>query len=239
MIKSKVKIVALILAAGSGKRFSQNIPKQYASLFGKRILDYSIDIFNNHPLISHSLIVLSNKDELFFNNKYSGTNTAIGGDSRQVSVRNGLESLKKYNPDFILIHDSARPLVSKKLITNLCDEVIKSNAVIPALAVTDTVKRKIGKKLKTQERDNLYMVQTPQAFSFKLISHLHNKYKDKNFTDDSALCEEDNINVKLIAGEKNNIKITNPEDIIMAEYIITSRLNFESDDNAKKIKIKI
>ena len=123
------------------------------------------------------------------------------------------------NPDFVLIHDAVRPLVSASLITSLCTAAIASGAAVPALPVTDTVRR----HGKTESREGLYTVQTPQVFRFELIDRLHRKYQGKSFTDDAALCEADGHAVTLVPGQQDNIKITHPADLALAEQYLFSR----------------
>jgi 2-C-methyl-D-erythritol 4-phosphate cytidylyltransferase/2-C-methyl-D-erythritol 2,4-cyclodiphosphate synthase len=213
------KIAALIVAAGSGERFGGGVPKQYAPLMGKPVLCWSIDAFKNHPLISEVAVVIHPDHADHFKNSVQGIVPVLGGSNRQESVQKGLQALRAGRPDFVLIHDAARPLVSASLITSLCREVMTSGAAIPGIAVTDTVKR----NGKTESREGLCTVQTPQAFRFELIDGLHLKYQGKSYTDDAALCEADGQAVKIIPGQRDNIKITHPEDIALAEQFLFSQ----------------
>ncbi|MCE9507009.1 MAG: bifunctional 2-C-methyl-D-erythritol 4-phosphate cytidylyltransferase/2-C-methyl-D-erythritol 2,4-cyclodiphosphate synthase [Alphaproteobacteria bacterium] len=219
MLNKNNKIAALIVAAGSGERFGGDVPKQYAFLMGKPVLAWSIDAFKNHPLISEVAIVIHPDHADHFKNAAKDMAPIFGGGSRQESVQKGLQALRAGQPDFVLIHDAARPLVSESMITALCHEVMESGAVIPGIAVTDTVKR----NGKTESREGLCTVQTPQAFNFELIDGLHLKYQGKSYTDDAALCEADNQAVKIIPGQRDNIKITHPEDISLAEQYLFSQ----------------
>lgn len=213
------KIAALIVAAGSGERFGGGVPKQYAAFMGKPVLAWSIEAFKSHPLISEVAVVIHPDHADYFKNTANGMTPVFGGSDRQGSVLKGLEALRSAAPDFVLIHDAARPLISGKMITDLCHEVTASGAVIPGIAVTDTVKR----NGKTESREGLCTVQTPQAFRFALIDGLHQKYQGKSYTDDAALCEAEGQAVKIIPGQRDNIKITHPEDIAMAEQYLFSR----------------
>jgi 2-C-methyl-D-erythritol 4-phosphate cytidylyltransferase/2-C-methyl-D-erythritol 2,4-cyclodiphosphate synthase len=212
-------ISALIVAAGSGERFGGRVPKQYLPLMGKPVLGWSVEAFQNHPLISDVRVVIHPDHGDYFKNVSQGITPVIGGSDRQTSVRKGLEALRATKPDFVLIHDAARPLVSDDLITSLCNAAIESGAAIPGIPVTDTVKR----DGKTESRENLYTVQTPQAFRFDLIDRLHQKYQNKSFTDDAAFCETDGHPVTVISGQRDNIKITHPEDMALAEQYIFSQ----------------
>ena len=230
--KSKtVKIVALIVAAGTGERFGGLLPKQYMSLSGKPVLKWSVDVFKNHPQISHIVVVVNHEHLGSFKEAIDrlepelGVELVTGGMSRQQSVARGLEALKKYNPDFVLIHDAARPLLSTELINTLCQEVVVHSAVIPALPITDSVKRKTDTLLSTESRESLFAAQTPQAFNFMLIHILHKKYPDRPVSDDAMLCEIEKLPVKIIPGEFSNIKITHPEDMMIAKHYILNQYN--------------
>lgn len=211
------KIVALIVAAGSGERFGGAVPKQYLPLMGKPVLRWSIDAFQNHPMISDVRVVIHPEHRNLFKNAAPEITPVIGGSSRQESVRKGLESLRALKPDAVLIHDAARPLVSDDLITTLCGE---TDAAVPGIPVTDTVRR----NGKTESRDGLFTIQTPQVFPFSLMDKLHQKYQDKPFTDDAALCEAEGHPVKIISGQRDNIKITHTGDLPLAEQYLSSRL---------------
>jgi 2-C-methyl-D-erythritol 4-phosphate cytidylyltransferase/2-C-methyl-D-erythritol 2,4-cyclodiphosphate synthase len=211
-LTSNKKIAALIVAAGTGERFGNATPKQYLPLMGKPVVQWSIDAFRNHPMITDVIVVTQGV-------KIDGVSTIIGGSTRQQSVHKGLEAFRAAKPDLVLIHDAARPLISADLITSLCNAAMVSGAAVPALPVTDTVKR----NGKTESRDGLYTVQTPQAFRFELIDGLHQKYQDENFTDDAALCEAEGHAVTMVQGQQDNIKITHPQDITRAEQFLFAR----------------
>lgn len=190
------------------------MPKQYLPLMGKTVLEWSIEAFNNHPLVSDFVVVVHPDHP-----KLENIKTVTGGNNRQQSVQKGLAALRAAKPDIVLIHDAARPLISQQLITDLCTAAIESGAAIPAIPVTDTIKR----NGKTEGREGLYTVQTPQAFRFDLIDKLHQKYQDKSLTDDAALCEEDGHPVTFVPGQSDNIKITHPADLARAEQYLFAR----------------
>jgi len=234
-LTSTKKIAALIVAAGAGERFGGNVPKQYLPLLGKTVLAWSVEAFRLHVMVSDIVIVVNPKyphpnplPEGEGTNKPSPSGRGLGegtisivagGDTRQQSVQNGLAALRATKPDIVLIHDAARPLISQQLITDLCNAATESGAAIPALPVTDTVKR----NGKTENREGLYTVQTPQTFRFDLIDSLHQKYKDKSLTDDAALCEAEGHSITYVAGQPDNIKITHPADLARAEQYLFAR----------------
>ena len=225
-MKTDKKIAVLIVAAGAGERFGGGIPKQYLPLMGKPVLCWSIAAFQNHSLISGCYVVIHPEHQAAFRDATEGivlSAPIIGGSNRQESVQKGLEALCDYKPDIVLIHDAARPLVSEELISAICREAMSSGAAVPGILVTDTVKRRVQDALKTENREGLYTVQTPQAFRFDLIDGLHQKYRGQSFTDDAALCEAEHHPVSIVPGQRDNIKITHPEDRKLAEQYLFSR----------------
>lgn len=214
------KIAALIMAAGAGERFGGATPKQYLPLMGQAVLRRSLAAFQDHPLISDVTVVIHADHVDYFKALVPDVEFVAGGADRQSSVRAGLEHLRGKNPDVVLIHDAARPLVTARLITEICKAAIETGAAIPGLPVTDSVKR----HGKMESRDGLYTVQTPQGFSFALIDSLHQKYKGKSFTDDAALCEAEGCEVTIVPGLRDNIKITHAGDIELAEQYLQARL---------------
>jgi 2-C-methyl-D-erythritol 4-phosphate cytidylyltransferase/2-C-methyl-D-erythritol 2,4-cyclodiphosphate synthase len=212
------KIIALITACGRGNRFhnSQGIPKQYLPLAGMTILRHSILAFLNHPKISDVICVIHPDDILLYEEAIAGLdllNPVFGGNTRQASIRMGLEALRDYNPNKILIHDSVRPFVSKRIINGILEKLETHPAVIPAIAVEDTLKKIGDGKIEwTLERENLWRAQTPQGFLYEDILNSHIAFKDLNFTDDSALNEYAGIPVAIVPGSQNNFKITTEED---------------------------
>lgn len=220
MKNKQQKIAALIVAAGSGERFGGATPKQYLPLMGREVLRRSLDAFQNHPQVSEVVVVIHAEHVDYFKTIAPDVAFVAGGADRQSSVRAGLEHLRAKNPDVVLIHDAVRPLVTAALITDVCESATETGAAIPGLPVTDTVKR----HGKTESRDGLYTVQTPQGFSFALIDGLHRKYKDKSFTDDAALCEAEGREVTIVTGLRDNIKITRAGDIALAEQYLLARL---------------
>ena len=210
------KITVIILSAGSGKRFDKIKPKQLFSIGNETLLDINIRKFLNVKNINNLVIVhskeISTKVKKLGNKKIFLT---LGGKTRQESVKNGLNYAKKLKPDIVLIHDCARPFVDEELIKNLIANTSFSSGSVPVLKVNDSL-RHIN--LKTSEskkisREHIFQIQTPQSFPFKKILKAHNKSTKNNYTDDSSLAEENNIKMKFIFGDKNNIKITDKNDI--------------------------
>lgn len=220
------KIVALITASGRGSRLSLNgegIPKQYLPIAGVPMLRHTILAFLNHPQITDVMCTIHPDDVALYEEATLGLdllNPVLGGETRQASVHNGLEALKEYNPDKVLIHDGARPFTSKRVITGILEKLITHPAVIPAIAVEDTIKKYGDGKIEwTVERENLWRAQTPQGFIYQDILNAHSAFKNMNFTDDAALDEYAGIPVAIVPGSQNNFKITTEEDYERAKRI--------------------
>lgn len=223
------KIVALITACGRGNRFNrgEGIPKQYLPLAGAPLLRHSILAFLNHPEISDVICIIHPEDAALYEEAVMGLdllNPIFGGETRQSSIRLGLEELREYNPDKVLIHDGVRPFVSKRIVSGILEKLTTHPAVIPAVAVEDTLKKYSDGKIEwTLERENLWRAQTPQGFIYEDILNSHIAFKDLNFTDDSALNEYAGIPVAIVPGSQNNFKITTEEDYERAKRV-ASRL---------------
>ncbi len=220
------KIAVLIVAAGAGDRFGGTIPKQYLTLMGRPVLCWSIAAFQNHPLISGCHVVIHPEHQAAFRDATEGIalpDFITGGSNRQESVQKGLEAIRADKPDVVLIHDAARPLISEDLISALCREAMSSGAAVPGILVTDAIKRCVHDAMKTENREGLYTVQTPQAFRYDLINGLHQKYRGQSLPDDTALCEADHHPVTIVQGQRDNIKITYSEDLLLAEQYLLSK----------------
>ncbi len=221
------KIAVLIVAAGTGERFGGNAPKQYLPLLGRPVLRWSLDAFRQHPAISAVYTVIHADHQQAYAAAAQGLDLPapiIGGATRQESVRKGLEKIASLDkPDYVLIHDAARPGITSTLISDICASLKTKDAVIPALAVADTLRRKTGDGFRTESRDGLYAVQTPQAFRFDTILGLHKKYADRAVTDDAALCEITGPVLTLIQGERDNFKVTQGDDLACMEQALGAR----------------
>ncbi len=213
-----MKTVALITACGRGNRFNngEGIPKQYLPLAGMPLLRHSILAFLNHPKIDDVICIIYPDDVELYEEAATGLdllNPVFGGETRQASIRMGLEALREYNPDKVLIHDGVRPFVSRRIINGILEKMETHPAVIPAIAVDDTLKKYSDGKIEwTLERENLWRAQTPQGFIYRDILDSHTAFKDLNFTDDASLNEYAGIPVAIVPGSQNNFKITTEED---------------------------
>lgn len=234
MIDTPAHVAALIVAAGSGTRFGAgDVPKQYAPLLGRPVLRWSVDLLRRHPAVSTICIVIQPEHKQLCQAALAGLPAedvliVDGGATRQQSVRKGLEALASTScpPDHVLIHDGARPCASSALIGHIIAALAAGKTcAVPALAVTDTLKKlspAAPSGVETQPRDGLYAVQTPQGFSFADILALHRRFEaEDNLTDDTSLMERAGLPVSIEAGERDNIKITYPDDIRAATAILS------------------
>ena len=206
-----MKITAVIVAAGRGTRAGGTTPKQWQHLLGKRVIDHSIDLFKNNSRITKVMVVLHSDDLTLL--KRNDVLFTEGGGTRSESVKYGLKALQQTErPDYVLIHDAARPSTPPALINSVIDNLKTSDAVAPALPVTDTLWEVIDKKvIETKNRSNIWRAQTPQGFNFNKILEAHNtSFSDA--TDDVEVAIAAGIQVKVISGSEANIKITQAED---------------------------
>lgn len=223
---------AIILAAGSGRRFSDDTAKQFVHVAGESVLIRSAKAFENSELISEIIVVTRRADIEGCRNmlKENGitkvTRVVAGGDTRQKSAKNGFDAV---NPacEFVAIHDAARCLVTPEMIEAALESAYVHGACACATKATDTIKKTDGANsiTETVNRENAWLVQTPQIFMadmYRAASYMGEK-DNIEATDDCALCERLGFKVKLVDVGKTNMKITYPEDIIIAEAILKYR----------------
>jgi 2-C-methyl-D-erythritol 4-phosphate cytidylyltransferase/2-C-methyl-D-erythritol 2,4-cyclodiphosphate synthase len=216
------KIAAVVLAGGRGTRSGGDLPKQYRALGGDPVIASSLRLFLGHPAISMVQPVIHADDHPRYAAATAGLALAapvIGGATRQDSVLAGLNALEAAAPDFVLVHDSARPFATATLVDRAIAAVQKSGAAIPALPVTDTIKQvdAEGRVTKTIDRTTLRSVQTPQAFAYRKLLDAHRRAAKEgrhDFTDDAALAEWAGLSVTAFLGEAGNIKLTTAEDFV-------------------------
>lgn len=217
----------VIVAAGSASRMV-GANKILMPLGGMPVIARTIAAFQNHPKVGD--IVLVTRDDMVLEfqniteqyNFFKVSDIVVGGKSREESVKNGFERLKKNDKiKTVLIHDGARPLVSAALIDRVIGGVEEFSAVIPAVPVKDTIKKiaKLGKVEQTVDREKLVNIQTPQGFLASLFeSALEKSGEDISaFTDDASIVEAQGVSVYTVLGDYKNIKITTPEDMLIAK----------------------
>jgi len=203
----------IILAGGESKRFNSNTPKPYHLYKGKPLLLHSIDRIRNYGKFDKIVLVINKKHKAYIKKlRIKGLKIIIGGKTRAESAYKGLKSIKSYNIKNVMIHDAARPNFSLKLLEKLNKELKSNDCVIPAIQCTDSIKQKSLNKIINLKRENIYLVQTPQAFNYNKLYKLQNN-KGAEVTDDANLFVKAGKNIKIIKGEINNNKITVNSDI--------------------------
>lgn len=221
--------LAVIVAAGRGTRMNTEIPKQFMQLAGKPMLYWTIKCFERCSLIDEIVVVVAEEYLIYASTaivdkyKLKKINKIItGGETRQESVLAGLTACPA-STDKVAIHDAVRPFVRDELIVRLFEKTTASQAAIPAIHVKETVKY-VGEDMiaKTLPRENIYLAQTPQVFYYQQIFEIHKRAALEKFeaTDDAQLAEQYGLKVVVVEGHYDNIKITTPEDMILAEEIL-------------------
>lgn len=227
--------IALILAAGSGSRMGNaDKPKQFLPIYGKPLMIHTIEAFEAHDEVEAVVIVTNDIyiDQVkvwckqYDLSKVKGV--VAGGDSRQISVYNGLMAVKniaKSDNDIIIIHDAARPLISQKIISDNIKACMKFGAVDTVIKASDTIIRSTDEKTINDipNRSELYQGQTPQTFKLSLILQAHEKAKSgliPNVTDDAKLVLSLGEKVHLVEGSKQNFKITTFDDLMMLKALL-------------------
>ncbi|MFI0848258.1 bifunctional 2-C-methyl-D-erythritol 4-phosphate cytidylyltransferase/2-C-methyl-D-erythritol 2,4-cyclodiphosphate synthase [Mesorhizobium sp. IMUNJ 23232] len=226
------RVAVVIVAAGRGERAGvADGPKQYRLVGGKPVISRSIGAFLRHPAIGQIVAVIHPDDHALFAEAVktlaSKVTVVDGGATRQDSVRLGLQALRETAPAKVLIHDAARPFVDISLIDRTIEAIGERQAALPAVAVSDTLKRggSDGIVSETVSRSGLFAAQTPQGFPFWPIhaAHLKAHHAGKmDFTDDAAIAEWTGIPVKLVEGSPDNIKLTWARDIEMAHQRLSA-----------------
>ena len=226
-----MKSTAIVLAAGQGKRMNSKVQKQFLLIKGKPVLYYSLSCFQNSREIEE-IIVVTGKESINFCKQeiieaycFSKVKAVIpGGKVRYDSVYAGLCACE--DSDYVFIHDGARPFLSNDMIRRGKEAVLDYGACVIGMPSKDTIKiaDENGMVESTPSRNKVWNIQTPQIFSYTAIREAHEKARQQNMadiTDDAMVIERfGNMKIKLVEGSYENIKITTPEDIVVAEKIL-------------------
>ncbi len=234
-----MKVTAIIPASGRGTRMQSSVAKQYMELCGKPLLYHTIKAFEESPVDDIILVVPEGEEDFVRviivepNGFYKVKKIVVGGEARYNSVFNGL--LAAEGSDYVLIHDGARPLVDEALIMRCIEAVQKDKACIAAVPVKDTIKEinADGVVEQTIDRSKLYAIQTPQCFEYPLILNAYSRLFRQaasgqmaldGITDDASVIElMTEQPVKLVQGDYRNLKVTTPEDIVVAEAFLKNK----------------
>ena len=244
-----LKNYGIILASGTGSRYGADIPKQFVKIAGKTILEHTIEIFEKSSAINEIIIVITPEYRniaegiLLKNNYKKVTKLLNGGEIRKESSYIGISSIEDSEAN-VLIHDCARPFLTQKIIENCIDALKKFSAVDVAIPATDTIVETDSNNIirNIPKRANLRRGQTPQCFKLSVIKKAHELSKnDKNFTDDCGLVVKYNLaDVYIVDGDVENIKVTYPSDIFMADRLFQIRSSlYPEEENLNKLEGKV
>ena len=217
------RAAAVVVAGGSGTRMGSDVRKQYLDLLGQPVLLWAVRAFLEHPGVDATVVVLPPADAADPPPWLAGLAVRLvgGGAERGDSVRNGLEAVPD-GTELVLIHDGARPLVSREVIDRVLRGARRGGAV-PAVPATDTLKESDadGGVVRTLDRTRIRHVQTPQGFPLGQIRDAHRRARDEGWvgTDDASFMERFGFPVRLVEGAPENLKITRPLDLVMAEAL--------------------
>jgi len=223
--RSNLKVGVIIAAAGSSERMS-GIDKMFALLRGKPLLAWSVDTCQECDLVQQIVIVLNSENlklgqKLAKERAWSKATVCLGGARRQDSVREGIHRLQ--DCEWVMMHDGARPFLTLDLVENGLEAAIETGAAVAAMPVKDTIKLAddTGVVVKTLQRNELWAAQTPQVFRFDMLIKAYQELTTE-VTDDAAAVERLGYKVKLYMGAYNNIKVTTPEDLALAQILAQS-----------------
>ena len=213
----------IIVAGGKGLRMGGDIPKQYLPVCGKPVLMRTLEAFHVYDASIHLILVLPVSQQAYWKQlceEYQfnlAHEIADGGETRFHSVKNGLALIKE--DGLVGVHDGVRPFVSQEVIARCYDEALSLKAVIPVVGVVETVRHLTDEGSETVPRDQYKLVQTPQVFDVALLRRAYEQTYTDMFTDDASVVEALGENVYLVEGNRENIKLTTPFDLKLAELL--------------------
>lgn len=220
-----MKYYAIIVAGGSGSRMHSAVPKQFLLLNGLPTLMHTINAFHNCQTHPEIIVVLPSDSHDYWNTLCTSHNFDIphqlvsGGETRFHSVKNGLGLINDEDA-IIAVHDAVRPLISNEIIDDSYECAAKYGNAIVAIKSRDSVRQIKDNRSVSLVRDEIYLIQTPQTFQLAQLKNAYLQPYHNNFTDDASVVEQTGVNINLISGSYQNIKITFPEDIAIAEFLL-------------------
>jgi 2-C-methyl-D-erythritol 4-phosphate cytidylyltransferase len=220
-----VKYHAIIVAGGTGSRMQSELPKQFIPIHGKPIIMYTIEAFFNSKVRPAIIVVLNPSmhqlwEGLCMKHDFKIPHKLVaGGDSRFSSVKNGLDTIVG-DHSIVAIHDAVRPLISNDIITGAYRQAEIMGSAVTMIQSKDSVRRVINGSSEALNRDEIYLVQTPQTFNSKLLKIAYQQEFNESFTDDASVVEKAGYPVNFFLGDPKNIKITYPNDLLVAEALL-------------------
>ena len=223
---SNRKIIAVVPAAGIGSRMQADKPKQYLPIHGQSILQHTLNVLLSYPHISQIVLAVAADDPYIaqLNLTQNPKITLVeGGETRADSVLNGLKAIQTDTNVWVMVHDAARPCLTHGDLDKLL-EINDDNGAILAIPATDTIKRALPSQqiAHTEDRSQLWLAQTPQFFRAALLRNalIHAKQQQLAVTDEASAMELVGFRPHLVAGRSDNIKVTRPEDLALAEFYL-------------------
>ena len=222
-----MKKFALIVAGGSGSRMNESVPKQFLELQDRPVLMHTFDVFNNYDSQIEFVLVLPQNQVEYWRElckKYNfliNHKLAFGGKTRFHSVKNGLDLIEEEG--IVFIHDGVRPLVSVQTIQNCFETAVEKGNALPVVSVAESVRFVDETGNSSVDRSKYFLVQTPQTFNLGLIQKAYQQNFSDKFSDDASVLESFGETINLVEGNRENIKITYPEDLIIAKSFLISQ----------------
>ena len=225
-MEERMKNFIIIVAGGSGSRMGTEIPKQFLELHRKPVLMHTIQVFHDFDPESKIILVLPEDQHQFWKKlclKHSFSlqhQVVFGGKTRFHSVQSGLSQIEYEG--IVFIHDGVRPLVSKETLERCLETAKKSGNAIPVLPVNESLRKQEGNLNISVDRSQYFSVQTPQTFRTEQILEAFKQEFDTTFTDDASVAEKVGFSIQMVEGNRENIKITTPTDLIIAQALLQS-----------------
>lgn len=219
-----MKKFVIIVAGGSGSRMGTQIPKQFIVLAGKPVLMHTIQVFYDFDPMSEIILVLPENQHTYWCQLCAEYlfelphQVVTGGETRFHSVKNGLSRVD--SEGIVFIHDGVRPMVSQSTLIRCFEKAILSGNAIPVLPVTESLRKINGALSVAVDRSDYFSVQTPQTFKSEVILKSFQQPYEQSFTDDASVAEKAGFEIHLVEGNPENIKITTPTDLILAESLL-------------------
>lgn len=219
-----MKKFALIVAGGKGNRMNNELPKQFIEIEGKPVLMYTFEAFAQYDAEIEYVLVLPGSQVDYWKKLCSTHNFKInhqiaqGGENRFQSVKNGLDLIS--GEGIVFIHDGVRPLVSAETLANCYHTTMQHGNALPVILPAESVRYSFGNDNKAVDRSKFFLVQTPQTFRVPEIKGAYGNAGHENFTDDASVLESDGHTIHLVEGNRENIKITWPQDLLVAKSFL-------------------
>ena len=223
------KKIAIIVAGGTGQRMGSVVPKQFLEIEHKAILLHTIDQFvaafaDIELVIVLPEVYINEGKKIIEKNKFKNTfDFVVGGETRFQSVKNGLS--KVTTSSIVFVHDAVRCLLTPALVQRCYQQAVEKGSAIPAVSATDTIRLMEGEKHHLINREDVMLIQTPQTFQSEILLKAFEQNYQTSFTDEANVVEASGVPIFLVEGEFENIKITRPLDMAIANYILTKRFS--------------